>query len=526
MGAFKIFYSWQSDLAGNKTRFFIRECIDYAIELALDSEAIEAERDEATKGTTGSPNIVQSIFSKINECDLFIADITPCYSDNDVRGKKSPNPNVLIELGYAIKTLGEDRIICLCNTDYGTEYPFDIAQNRITNYSLDGRETRKEVKGDISHIIFLNIRDLRKHEPRLKKGNANHVIGSYDLEEKKVKKVLIPLDIRQQEAYIKNNEIILKKAKSLLNDIDDLTKKINSVTCSDNKRCSSNLDYRNNSLTDIEPAEAIDKAITNKLPEGELTIGEQVVISDSDTIREQIKVLLNVEVGEKFFDLGNLRRKKTIIPYRDYDYNGSMEEIDKYEKLLNLSFLLHFYELRQHYPNTFTNMLFIPIAIQNISHILDNDIRIVLHISGAELIRTSKKLIADEIEGSQGLLCENDEGISTVRDLFNLIEDGVIHREAIEPLELSSSIIPQFNAFGPISFEKDEDDYESELDEYITFPSGDDYYEFEIKQLRPNECKWLDTGILIKPIRQKISIKYRIHSAHSTGEIHGELSVC
>ena len=33
MQTFKIFYSWQSDLPGNKTRNFIRECIDEAIDL-------------------------------------------------------------------------------------------------------------------------------------------------------------------------------------------------------------------------------------------------------------------------------------------------------------------------------------------------------------------------------------------------------------------------------------------------------------------------------------------------------------
>lgn len=75
MRKFKIFYSWQSDLPGNRTRNFIRECIDEAIDLAQETEAIEAERDEATKGTTGSPNIVTTLFSKIDDCDLFVADI-------------------------------------------------------------------------------------------------------------------------------------------------------------------------------------------------------------------------------------------------------------------------------------------------------------------------------------------------------------------------------------------------------------------------------------------------------------------
>lgn len=116
MKKFKIFYSWQSDLPGSKTRNFIRECIDEAIDLALESEAIEAERDEATTGTTGSPNIVTSLFSKIDDCDLFVADLSLCFTEDQEKEKRSPNPNVLLELGYAVKTLGWDRVICLCNT--------------------------------------------------------------------------------------------------------------------------------------------------------------------------------------------------------------------------------------------------------------------------------------------------------------------------------------------------------------------------------------------------------------------------
>lgn len=106
MGIFKIFYSWQSDLPGSKTRNFIRECIDEAIDLAQESAAVEAERDEATIGTTGSPNIVTTLLSKINDCDLFVADLSLCFIENQKKEKKSPNPNVLFELGYAVKPWG------------------------------------------------------------------------------------------------------------------------------------------------------------------------------------------------------------------------------------------------------------------------------------------------------------------------------------------------------------------------------------------------------------------------------------
>ena len=117
MPTFKVFYSWQSDLPGNKTRNFIRDCIDDAIAFAGESETIEAVRDEATKDTTGSPNIVTMLFSKIDDCDLFVADVSLCFSgdvkkEQDGKGliKHSPNPNVLLELGYAVKTQGRPRL--------------------------------------------------------------------------------------------------------------------------------------------------------------------------------------------------------------------------------------------------------------------------------------------------------------------------------------------------------------------------------------------------------------------------------
>ena len=178
MRKFSIFYSWQSDLPGNKTRNFIRSCIDDAIDLALSCETIEAQRDEATLGTTGSPNIVTTLFSKIDECDLFIAAISLCFT-KDQGEKKSPNPNVILELGYAAKTLGWDRIICICNTDYGNNYPFDIAHQRITTYALDGKN-KAEVKNALSRVIFKNIRDLRSSAPRARNGMSLHIVGSYD----------------------------------------------------------------------------------------------------------------------------------------------------------------------------------------------------------------------------------------------------------------------------------------------------------------------------------------------------------
>ena len=99
-----IFFSWQSDLP-NKTN---RNLIENSIKLALkkmnqDSPySLITEIDRDTKGVLGSPDIVDSILTKIDKCGLFIADIS--IINSSLNGKRTPNPNVLFELGYAINT--------------------------------------------------------------------------------------------------------------------------------------------------------------------------------------------------------------------------------------------------------------------------------------------------------------------------------------------------------------------------------------------------------------------------------------
>lgn len=109
---YSIFFSWQSDLPNSETRGLIQSSIDSAVRGLRDTVFVEADRD--TKGVYGSPDIVQTIFKKIDECDVFIADVSAVsvYNPLDKDGnpteriKASPNPNVLLELGYAIQSIG------------------------------------------------------------------------------------------------------------------------------------------------------------------------------------------------------------------------------------------------------------------------------------------------------------------------------------------------------------------------------------------------------------------------------------
>lgn len=153
-----VFYSWQSDLPNNTNRGFLEDCIKKALkELNMsDTYDIEFSIDKDTKDERGTPHIAETIFSKIEKSKLFIADVSIINSDYHKR--KNPNPNVLIELGYAAKVLGWKRIICIFNTDYGSfeDLPFDIKFRRPLCYSLNGKN-KSEVKKHVIEAIKSNI---------------------------------------------------------------------------------------------------------------------------------------------------------------------------------------------------------------------------------------------------------------------------------------------------------------------------------------------------------------------------------
>jgi hypothetical protein len=64
-------------------------------------------------------------------------DVTPIGKTSD--GKALPNPNVLIELGWALNKPGSDRIIAVLNTAHGykpDDLPFNIWHRRTLTYKL------------------------------------------------------------------------------------------------------------------------------------------------------------------------------------------------------------------------------------------------------------------------------------------------------------------------------------------------------------------------------------------------------
>lgn len=69
---------------------------------------VEPVIDRDTVGVSGSPDIGQTIFQKIDKAAVFVADVSIINAGSD-EDRQTPNPNVLIELGYAMRAIGPAR---------------------------------------------------------------------------------------------------------------------------------------------------------------------------------------------------------------------------------------------------------------------------------------------------------------------------------------------------------------------------------------------------------------------------------
>jgi hypothetical protein len=129
------------------------------------SPELSPRPESDTQGVPGSPNIVQTIFERIATCSTFVADLS--FVATTSSGKKVPNPNVLIELGFAAKAIGWERTILVLNVAYGDaeNLPFDILQHR---WPIEYRLTERTQVGQqrfqkLSDALCAAIADCEKY---------------------------------------------------------------------------------------------------------------------------------------------------------------------------------------------------------------------------------------------------------------------------------------------------------------------------------------------------------------------------
>lgn len=167
----KIFWSWQSDHLGAISRHLVREALELAVaslnqELAIEEPEREVSLDHDRKGVPGSPDLASVILEKIRGSDVFVADVTPVGATPNEPPKKLMNPNVAIELGYALHTITDRRLIMVMNTAFGSraDLPFDLQHKAgPIFYALPAgaaKEQIKEARKGLIADLKIALRDM------------------------------------------------------------------------------------------------------------------------------------------------------------------------------------------------------------------------------------------------------------------------------------------------------------------------------------------------------------------------------
>jgi hypothetical protein len=148
----KIFWSWQSDTPEQIGKYLVRDALKAAIDKLKQAEDIEEPTrdglhlDQDTQGTTGSPDLVPTIFGKIENSEVVVADVT--IVGKTAEDKSLINSNVAIELGYALRACTDARVVLVFNKHSGTyeDLPFDLRHKAgAVVFDLAPEADRKEI---------------------------------------------------------------------------------------------------------------------------------------------------------------------------------------------------------------------------------------------------------------------------------------------------------------------------------------------------------------------------------------------
>ena len=486
----KIFYSWQSDLPNKFNRGFIEDCIKRTIKKYKDTITIDADRD--VQNNTGSPDIANTIFAKIDDCDLFIADISIINKSKCkfFRGKArpTPNPNVLLELGYAAATLGWDRIVCIYNTDYSglDALPFDLRQHRITDYSLNGKE-KSVVRTGVVDAISATIDGL------ITRGSAVRPKGTHAFHQ------ILGVNVRNN---IVSQNVIISKV-----DFSELRTELVEMGCKlVNNLNTSSIRFTGNKEPMLFNMHINLDAATIK----EITPEEKTEVTTA------VKQLLGVELFPSAFCFGDLKERRNYLG-GGYEFEGTDAEKEKHQDYLMLKRLLTEIVILDLFCKTFEGLSILPLAIKNISPNLDRNINITVTVEGSdfELVAPTKELINQELQGNAGFICD----FGFILNVFGMEETPEIKFDELELYDYYDDN-PYINLWdGGTTF--DIDDCVNVLCDYIATPIATNTVEFKIGSLQANETKWLSKIVLLKTGSNDIKLKYAIKSDNTDGSISG-----
>jgi hypothetical protein len=174
MKEFVVFYAWQSDTVERFNRHLIRFALNLVAKNISDDPTvgIRVQIDADTEGVLGHVPVTDTILKKIAVCDAFVPDLT--FVAVTDAGKLVPNPNVMLEYGYALRAKSHSVMSPVMNKAYGAaeRLPFDMAHLRhplqyhlpATATNAERRTVRKALTEDLEKRVRLMIAAAPAHQ--------------------------------------------------------------------------------------------------------------------------------------------------------------------------------------------------------------------------------------------------------------------------------------------------------------------------------------------------------------------------
>jgi hypothetical protein len=157
----RIFYSWISDQPREGNRMLVFRALTEAIHQATDRLKAPREQAEVLQCERfGTPtDIVRYILETVPTCHALVGDISFVNAPGEEQTRRTPNPNVMFEIGLAMQCLGPGKVILVFNTDSGgtEDLPFDVRNHSIITWS--GKHPRARLARALRDPVETVFRD-------------------------------------------------------------------------------------------------------------------------------------------------------------------------------------------------------------------------------------------------------------------------------------------------------------------------------------------------------------------------------
>jgi len=197
--------------------------------------------DVCNNDINNSHQLLNKIKNHIKSADIFVCDITPDYILND--NVSLPNPNTMIELGYALQYFENSNIILLLNEKISRNIPSMLTGFDLFYYNTDETE------------YYLNIVEKIESNINNYKSNDDWKSFNYPLSKKFITSLQGIIDINSNDYNIRINNKI-NQAVILFQCNEGSTIKINVISkkliLKNKEICLSNYDNLYNELQHLE----------------------------------------------------------------------------------------------------------------------------------------------------------------------------------------------------------------------------------------------------------------------------------